>query len=173
MSLDDASDDLKFAELEAEGRVRRVFNRCRELDGDRAGPICQALFPDGLTVVLLPQGANQKLALERLRATIHSSNLAELAAHKDALVAVCDEAIGLFAPAFDAWRTAKDSFDRAYLAEAQRRDEHRRTVDAIFGGIRQALPRDRRLQDAIVPQVEAPPRRAPDDDGDDDGPPPA
>lgn len=171
--LDDASDDLKFAELDAESKIRRVYSRCRELDGDREGPISQLGFPNGLTVLLVPKGANQKAAFEKLRGAFQNSNLAELAPHKDSLVALCDEALALFVPAFEAWDAAKDRYNQAFAVETQRRSEHRRTVDAIFGGIRQALPRDRRLQDAIVPQGEGNGRRrndADDETEDDDEP---
>jgi len=151
--LDDASDDLKFAENAAESQVRRLHNRCQELDGDRAGPITKVGFPEGLTVVLVPKGSAQKTAFEDLRAAYNDSGLPAVEPQRAALVALCDAALATFSPAYAAWTAAQERYDRAFATEVLRRGEHRRTVDGIFGGIREAFPRDRRVQDAIVPRV--------------------
>ena len=150
--LDDASDDLKFAELDAEALVRRVWSRARELDGDRNGPITLVGFPNGVTVVIAPKGSGQKRTLVALRKAYAESNAPELAPHREEILAKCDEALAVFTPAFDAWEAAAAANASAFATEKRRRVEHRRTVDALFGGLREALPGDRKLQDAIVPR---------------------
>ena len=169
--LDDASDDLKFAELEAEAQVRRLWNRTKELDGDRVGPITKVGFPDGITAVLAPKGRAQGAALQKLRAAYDDSNAPEVAAHKTELLAACDDARALLAPAIEAWEAADEAYDKAFATEVRRRGEHRRTVDAIFGGIREALPGETKLQNAIVPRVDKPGKPAKSDTDDDGGEP--
>ncbi len=164
-----AADDLRFAELDAERHIRRCHARCRELDGDRAGAITNAVFPNGLTAEVAPKGQEQAKAIDALRTRIEKSNNEKLAAHRAELVAMIDAANKVFRPAYDAWVGAVQARDAAFSVERIRRDEHRRTIDAVFGGIRQAFPDDPAMREAIVPRLQGR-RRAQEeaDDGDDD-----
>lgn len=148
-----ASDDVAFGELDAEGKLRRVFHRARELDGDRPGVVTNIGFPDGLGAVVAPKGQAQADALADVRRRYAESREEALAPHRDALVALVDQAIAAFAPAYQRWATAKKALADAYALERLRRDEHRRTLDAVFGGIREALPGDAAVRNTIVPRL--------------------
>lgn len=167
--LDDASDDLRFAELACEAQIRRVFNRCKELDGDRIGPVTKVGFGKGVTAVIAPKGASQAKALAKLHGDYKDANVAELAPHRDAIVQLLDQAKSSFQTALDAYEGAFTARLTAFSLEKLRRAEHRRTVDAIFGGIREAFPGDTALHNAIVPRVDRSESRDDDEPDDDDG----
>lgn len=172
-AVEDRSDDVRFGEVDAESFARRLNARCRELDGDRAGAVTRVGFPDGLSVVLAPQGEAQGQSFQRLRTAYAESADPTVAAHRDELVGLADKAIAAFVPAYAAWVDAVRARDAAFTVELLRRREHRRAVNAVFGAIRSAFPEDRRLQDAIVPDLAvARGRSAEDEDDGDDGPAP-
>jgi len=88
--------------------------------------------------------------------------------HRAALLALVDLAIAAFVPAYEAWTNAVAARDAAFSVEKLRRREHRRSMDAIFGGIREALPEDPQLREAIVPPLDV--RSVKDDEEEEDAP---
>lgn len=171
-AVEDRSDDVRFAELEAEAHVRRLHRRTQELDGDRVGAATRVGFPSGLTAVIAVKGQSQQREFTKLRTAYAESNNPIVAAHREELVALADKAIALFNPAYDAWVEAVGARDAAFTLEVLRRREHRRAVNSVFGGLRSLFPDDRGLQDALVPTLASARSRSATDDEevDDAGP---
>jgi len=147
----------------------RLAGRCpHELDGGRIGPITNGVFPNDLGAEVTPKGEAQLVATKKLRKRLDDSGLAEVKAKKAELLAVLDGPLTTFDDAGKSLHNAVKAHNDAFLTEVARRDDHRRTIDAVFGQIRAAYPGDRAIHKVIVPEVDE--GRAPSDgDGDGDG----
>jgi len=144
----------RFAEYGTEQAVRVLHGRCKELDGARVGPITEALFPNDLSAEVTPKGDAQLAASKKLRRRIDDAGLAEIVAAKAELAAHLDAPLAAFDTASAALAGAIKTRSDAFLSEVARRNDHRRTIDAIFGELRAAYPGDRTIQKVIVPELD-------------------
>lgn len=157
----------RFGEYGVEQALRRAQLVCKDVDGGRAGAVSGVVFPNGLDPEVTPKGAAQLEAAKDLRARVENGALAELQPAKEKLFALLDPAIQAFEQALAALDSATAVVDRARAIEVSRRDDHRRTVDAIFGHVRAAYPGDRAIHAVIAPVVDERGRGGEGDDGDD------
>lgn len=162
------SDNAAIGEYKAEQKVRRALSVAKEKDGDREGIITKALFPKGLTPIIVPKGQSQIQAIDDLIRRATESKIPEVVAVRAQILPILQEARELIARPYEAYLAATRALSEAEAIEKLRAGEHRRSIDSLFGQIRAMFPGDRAFQELLVPPMPAAPKPKDDDEIDDE-----
>lgn len=169
-----ASAALRFANFEVDQMIRMTHHGAQNADGGRRGPITAALFPDGVSAVVDPKGAEQIKPTEELVDRFQRSKLAGVTALGASWLPQIQPALDRLRAAASAHQAATAAYQAAFREEAALRDEHLRQVERIMGLVKAAFPGDRARQDVIFPEVARGKRVVEDDaEDEDDGEAPA
>jgi hypothetical protein len=147
------------AEFLLEQEVRRTLTRCEDQDGGRGGYVAGLVFPDGLKDEVQPQGQGQADATAELLTRMRNTRDERAQAVVQTSLPAVEQGLTQLQDALRARDAADAETAGLYDAVQGLGQQHRTQVDAAIGLVRAAFPGDRRKQDAIFPESEAPARK--------------
>lgn len=137
--------------------IRSAHRGAEIADGGRRGPVCKALFPDGLAAEVKPKGAALAEKITKLRDRMQNSKLPAVAEYRKAWLPEIQPDLDAHTTATAEHKAATKDYVDAYAVELAARAEHRRIVDRIAGEVRATFPGDRAKQDVVFPVPEEDP----------------
>jgi hypothetical protein len=137
--------------------IRSAFKAAEIADGGRRGPICKAVFPEGLSAEVAPQGKAMIDKAGKLRDRLQLSKLPTLADYRKAWLPELQADVDGLTQAGAAHTAATKDYVDAFAVELAARQEHRRMVDRIAGEVRATFPSDKAKQDVVFPVPEEDP----------------
>lgn len=143
---------LRLANYEADRTIRACANAAEIADGSRRGPVFDALFPDGLTKVIAPQGARQIPPTEALISRMTKSKKPAVVEFAQEWQPKLSAPLAKLQAAADAYKAAQKADGEAFLEEVALREQHAHAVDKVMGLVRAAFPKDRAKQDLVFPE---------------------
>lgn len=143
---------VRFGNYLVDQRIRMTDNGARIADGGRRGDLTIALFPDGITPVVKPKGANQIQPTEELLDRMAKCKLAKADAFRATWAPRLEQELEGLRQARKAYDDAKKAYLDAFAEELSLRAEHARQVDRLMGLVRATFPGDTDKQDVIFPE---------------------
>jgi hypothetical protein len=152
----EARTNLRLVEFRVDRVIRAAFSETKTADGGRRGPgpICKALFPEGLTAVIAPKGRKQLQPTIDLVDRLMLAAVPGIDAYRTEWLPRLQTAQKDLETAIAQCTAAEEAHTKAFKAEKALRDQHYNEVDRIMGLVRAAFPRDREMQDIVFPPVD-------------------
>ncbi|AKT40857.1 hypothetical protein [Chondromyces crocatus] len=142
---------VRFGNYHVDQAIRMTHSAAHIADGGRRGPVTIALFPDGLTPVVVRRGSAQIKPCEELLGRFSKSKLPGVVQLAATWMPRIQTALTSLKASSTSYEGARKAYVDAYAEEFAQRAEHARQVDRLMGLVRAEFPRDKAKQDVIFP----------------------
>ncbi len=156
---------LRSSEYKLDQAVRSFARAVEIADGGRKGSTYAAVFPDGVTPLIAPQGRGQVAPAEKFLERVRTLKNATLESVRAEWLPKIESAATEFNAAIGAYDAAARELSQIFARELVVRDEHELSVERIMGHVKALFPRDPGLRDVIFPFIGS--RRSGDAEDDD------
>lgn len=142
---------VKFANFAYDATIRGCSKTAELADGGKRGKIHEAIFPQGISVIITPSGASQLPVARKHAQSLEASKVPGVEAVRSEWLPKIQAAITKLDDAVKGRDAGYTDVARALAARDAAAEDHELAVERVQGHVRAAFPKDRSRWDVIFP----------------------